>query len=309
MMSVHGWICWVNDYSEVACWVSTGERQAARIRGLYLRAILRQDISFFDKETNTGEVVGRMSGDTLLIQEALGEKVGKFIQCVACFLGGLVIAFIKGWLLTLVLLSCIPPLVISGSMMSFAFEKLASRGQAAYSEAATVVERTIGCIIYSRESSYSSIKSILNQSLQDCSERWSGCWFRPGEPILFSCSIKENIAYGKDGATNEEIRAATELANAAKFIDRFPHGVDTIVGEHATQLSGGQKQRIAIAMAILKDPRILQCTNLDQTLLNETDNVAQDDTPLMKDGSRLFPKVVHSLPASQLHQRAPHKPH
>ncbi|KAG5148810.1 hypothetical protein JHK82_015691 [Glycine max] len=87
-----------------------------------------------------------MSGDTLLIQEALGEKVGKFIQCVACFLGGLVIAFIKGWLLTLVLLSCIPPLVISGSMMSFAFEKLASRGQAAYSEAATVVERTIGSI-------------------------------------------------------------------------------------------------------------------------------------------------------------------
>ena len=71
----NGWICWVNDYSEVACWVSTEERQAARIRGLYLRAILRQDISFFDKETNTGEVVGRMSGDTLLIQEALGEKV------------------------------------------------------------------------------------------------------------------------------------------------------------------------------------------------------------------------------------------
>ncbi|KAG5019779.1 hypothetical protein JHK87_015634 [Glycine soja] len=224
-------------HNEVACWVSTGERQAARIRGLYLRAILRQDISFFDKETNTGEVVGRMSGDTLLIQEALGEKVGKFIQCVACFLGGLVIAFIKGWLLTLVLLSCIPPLVISGSMMSFAFEKLASRGQAAYSEAATVVERTIG-----------SIRQLIGLVSQ--------------EPILFSCSIKENIAYGKDGATNEEIRAATELANAAKFIDRFPHGVDTIVGEHATQLSGGQKQRIAIAMAILKDPRILQVATI-----------------------------------------------
>jgi len=55
--------------------VITGERQAARIRGLYLKAILRQDISFFDKETNSGEVVGRMSGDTVLIQEAMGEKV------------------------------------------------------------------------------------------------------------------------------------------------------------------------------------------------------------------------------------------
>lgn len=53
----------------------TGERQAGRIRGLYLKTILRQDIGFFDKETNTGEVVGRMSGDTVLIQDAMGEKV------------------------------------------------------------------------------------------------------------------------------------------------------------------------------------------------------------------------------------------
>lgn len=53
----------------------TGERQAARIRTLYLKTILRQEISFFDIETNTGEVVGRMSGDTVLIQDAMGEKV------------------------------------------------------------------------------------------------------------------------------------------------------------------------------------------------------------------------------------------
>lgn len=53
----------------------TGERQAARIRNLYLKTILRQDIAFFDKDTNTGEVVGRMSGDTVLIQDAMGEKV------------------------------------------------------------------------------------------------------------------------------------------------------------------------------------------------------------------------------------------
>lgn len=53
----------------------TGERQAARIRSLYLSTILRQDVAFFDKESNTGEVVGRMSGDTVLIQDAMGEKV------------------------------------------------------------------------------------------------------------------------------------------------------------------------------------------------------------------------------------------
>lgn len=53
----------------------TGERQAARIRNLYLKTILRQEIAFFDQYTNTGEVVGRMSGDTVLIQDAMGEKV------------------------------------------------------------------------------------------------------------------------------------------------------------------------------------------------------------------------------------------
>lgn len=67
--------------TEVTCWMATGERQSARIRNLYLKTILRQEIGFFDKETNTGEVVGRMSGDTVLIQDALGEKVCVLFVC------------------------------------------------------------------------------------------------------------------------------------------------------------------------------------------------------------------------------------
>jgi ABC-type multidrug transport system fused ATPase/permease subunit len=74
------------------------------------------------------------------------SQVGKFIQCVSCLLGGLVVAFFKGWLLALVLLSSIPLLLLSGSIMSFVFAMMASRGQAAYSEAATIVERIIGSI-------------------------------------------------------------------------------------------------------------------------------------------------------------------
>lgn len=62
---------------EVACWIVTGERQAARIRGLYLKTLLRQDIGFFDKETHSGEIIERMSGDTVLIQDSIGEKVFK----------------------------------------------------------------------------------------------------------------------------------------------------------------------------------------------------------------------------------------
>ena len=65
----------LNAATDVSCWTVTEERQAPRIRGLYLKTILKQDIAFFDTETTTGEVIGRMSGDTIHIQDAMGEKV------------------------------------------------------------------------------------------------------------------------------------------------------------------------------------------------------------------------------------------
>ncbi|XP_058103409.1 ABC transporter B family member 9-like [Magnolia sinica] len=133
-------------FLQVSSWMVTGERQAAHIRSLYLKTILRQDITFFDKETRAGEVVGRMSGDTILIQEAMGEKVGKFIQLVSAFFGGFLVAFIKGWLLSLALLSCVPPMVVAGAAMSIFISKMSSRGQIAYVGAGNVVEQTIGSI-------------------------------------------------------------------------------------------------------------------------------------------------------------------
>nr|GEU41833.1 ABC transporter B family member 21-like [Tanacetum cinerariifolium] len=136
----------VASFLQVAMWMVTGERQAARIRNLYLKNILRQDVSFFGKEMNTGEVVGRISGDTVLIQYAMGEKVAKFIQLLATFVGGFLIAFVKGWLLTLVMLISVPPLVISGGVMSKVISKMASRSQKACAKAATVVEQTTGSI-------------------------------------------------------------------------------------------------------------------------------------------------------------------
>ncbi|KAH9313094.1 hypothetical protein KI387_028129, partial [Taxus chinensis] len=66
--SISSWL------AEVSCWMSTGERQAARIRSLYLKSVLRQGIGFFDSETSTGEVTRRMLGNTVLIQEAMGDK-------------------------------------------------------------------------------------------------------------------------------------------------------------------------------------------------------------------------------------------
>ncbi|GFQ04425.1 ABC transporter b family member 11 [Phtheirospermum japonicum] len=138
--------CGAAAFLQVTCWMITGERQSARIRSLYLTAILQQDIAYFDREVSTGEVIGRMSGDTILIQDAIGEKVGKFVQVFASFLGGFVIAFAKGWLLTLVMLTSIPLLVASSGMMYFVKSKIAKQTQKAYVGAANVVQQTIGSI-------------------------------------------------------------------------------------------------------------------------------------------------------------------
>ncbi|GFQ04423.1 ABC transporter b family member 4 [Phtheirospermum japonicum] len=138
--------CGAAAFLQVTCWMITGERQSARIRSLYLTAILQQDIAYFDREVSTGEVIGRMSGDTILIQDAIGEKVGKFVQVLASFLGGFVIAFAKGWLLTLVMLTSIPLLVASSGMMHFVKSKIAKQTQKAYVRAANVVQQTIGSI-------------------------------------------------------------------------------------------------------------------------------------------------------------------
>ncbi|PIN13831.1 Multidrug/pheromone exporter, ABC superfamily [Handroanthus impetiginosus] len=132
--------------AKVCCWTLSGERQSSRIRTMYLNALLRQEIAFFDTETSTGEVMSSISEDTILIREAMGEKVGKFIEFGSTFISGFIIAFARGWLLSVVLLSCIPAVVIIGGFLALLTSKMSANGQAAYAEAGNIVEQTLGAI-------------------------------------------------------------------------------------------------------------------------------------------------------------------
>lgn len=132
------------------------------------------------------------------------------------------------------------------------------------------------------------IRDITQESLR------SSIAYVPQEPMLFHRTLRENIAYGKPDATEDEIRKAAKQANALEFIEGLPEGFETLVGERGVKLSGGQRQRIAIARALLKDAPILILDEATSALDSQSEKLIQDALARLMKG-RTSIVVAHRL--------------
>ncbi|KAL8043972.1 hypothetical protein ABFX02_08G017500 [Erythranthe guttata] len=447
---------WVACFLEGYCWTRTAERQASRLRTRYLKAVMRQDVGYFDLHvTSTAEVIESVSSDSLVIQDAISEKVPVFVMNLSTFFGSYLVAFVLLWRLAIVGFPFIVFLLIPGLMYGRALMSIARKIRDEYNKAGVIVEQALSSVrtvysfagesktialysaalqgtvklglrqglakglaigsngivfaIWSFMSYYGSrlvmyhnaqggtvfavgaaiaigglslgsglsnmkyfseasaaaerIKEVINRVPKIDSDNLEGQilqhvlgqvefrhtefaypsrpeslifqdlnlkipagktvalvggsgsgkstviallqrfydpisgeilldgvaidklqlkWLRSQmglvsqEPALFATSIKENILFGKEDASMEEVIDAAKAANAHNFITQLPQGYDTQVGERGVQMSGGQKQRIAIARAVIKAPKILLLDEATSALDSKSERVVQE---------------------------------
>ncbi|KAJ8774126.1 hypothetical protein K2173_009557 [Erythroxylum novogranatense] len=136
----------VGAYLEITCWRLVGDRSAHRIRTKYLRAVLRQEIGFFDTAVSTGDIMHGISSDVAQIQEVMGEKIAHFVHHIFTFICGYTVGFLRSWKVALVVFSVTPLMMFCGIAYKAIYVGLATKEEASYREAGGVAEQAISAI-------------------------------------------------------------------------------------------------------------------------------------------------------------------
>ncbi|CAI9114470.1 OLC1v1015199C1 [Oldenlandia corymbosa var. corymbosa] len=136
----------IGAYMEIACWRMVGERSAHRIRTRYLRAVLRQDIGFFDTAISTSDIMHGISSDVAQIQEVMGEKMAHFVHHIFTFICGYIVGFWKSWKISLAIFAVTPLTMFCGISYKAIYGGLAAKEEESYRKAGSIAEQTISSI-------------------------------------------------------------------------------------------------------------------------------------------------------------------
>ncbi|KAF3588559.1 hypothetical protein F2Q69_00028106 [Brassica cretica] len=168
-----GLVTFLSAWIGVACWTQTGERQTARLRINYLKAILAKDITFFDTEARDSNLIFHISSDAILVQDAIGDKTGHVLRYLSQFVAGFVVGFLSVWQLTLLTLAVVPLIAIAGGGYAIIMSTISEKSEVAYADAGKVAEEVISQVrtVYAfvgEEKAVNSYSNSLKKALKLC---------------------------------------------------------------------------------------------------------------------------------------------
>ncbi|CAF3728152.1 unnamed protein product [Rotaria sordida] len=227
---------------------------------------------------SSGAICNRLSSDALAIQQMAGIRLGIVCESMAMFGIGLLLGLLVSWQLTLIALFYIVSIFVLAFMQIRWQARLNKRSE---------------CILELASSCFDGvdIRQLNIQWLRSCLGLVSQ------EPILFDLTIAENIAYGKENISIEDIIDAATKANIHHFIQQLPQGYETKVGMRGSHLSGGEKQRIAIARALLRRPKVLLLDEATSAMDSFNEQMVQEalERTQTDNSARTSLVVTHSL--------------
>ncbi|XP_015946102.1 ABC transporter B family member 19 [Arachis duranensis] len=178
-----GLVVCISSYAEISCWMYSGERQVSTLRKKYLEAVLKQDVGFFDTDARTGDIVFSVSTDTLLVQDAISEKVGNFIHYLSTFLAGLVVGFVSAWRLALLSVAVIPGIAFAGGLYAYTLTGLTSKSRESYANAGIIAEQAIAQVrtVYSYVGESKALNSYSDAIQNTLKLGYNGVFIRNGQ--------------------------------------------------------------------------------------------------------------------------------